>query len=191
MKDKKRFGIITGAGISIASGIPTFRCKNGLWAGEKAYAGESDRSRLATKVFFAKHPMASWERYHDFYRLMDGKKVNVGHRALTKFLEHCSESEGKTDALMLTQNVDGLHAADAKASPILSKGNDPRCKPDDNTRDYWTPFVYEMHGNGFYMHCSDETKDCSRKIFRAPSLKEFDEALEQAEEKEFVNEEGN
>ena len=73
MLGKRKFGIITGAGLSIASGIPTFKCKNGLWAGEKAYAGETDRHKLATMKFFAKHPMASWERYHDFYRLMDGK----------------------------------------------------------------------------------------------------------------------
>ena len=48
-----------------------------------------------------------------------------------------------------------------------------------------------MHGNGFYMHCSDEDKDCSLKIMKAPTLQEFDAAYNAAEEKEFVNEEGN
>ena len=46
--------------------------------------------------------MASWERYHDFYKLMDGKQVNAGHRAVTKFLEHCYQSGKKTDAILVT-----------------------------------------------------------------------------------------
>ena len=102
MFGKKNITIITGAGISIASGIPTFRCKNGLWAGEKAYAGEYDRHKLATMEFFKKNPMASWERYHDFYKLMEDKEVNVGHQAITQFLEHCYQSGEATDAILVT-----------------------------------------------------------------------------------------
>ena len=183
---KKKITILTGAGISLASGVPTFRCKDGHWANEKAYGGETDRRVLATKQFFAKNPMASWERYHDFYKLMVGKSPNVGHQAVTRFLEHCFQSSNETDAILITQNVDNLHAIDVKNSAILSQAVDPRYVDSDLTNQAWTPFVYELHGNGYYMHCNNEESECSRKIIPAPTLEQLDDAFNAAAEKELT-----
>ena len=79
--------IMTGAGISAASGIPTFRGQDGFWKEAKQYAGESDPMALLTRVFFDKNPMPVWEWHYDFIKLAESKKVNLGHKAIAKFMK--------------------------------------------------------------------------------------------------------
>jgi NAD-dependent SIR2 family protein deacetylase len=50
--------ILTGAGLSAASGIPTFRGDNGFW--KKEYDGETDPTRILTMAYFNENPSVTW-----------------------------------------------------------------------------------------------------------------------------------
>ena len=67
---RKKITILTGAGISAASGIPTFRGQDGFWKEKKRYAGEADPTEICTRKFFNKNPMANWEWHYEFIKLM-------------------------------------------------------------------------------------------------------------------------
>jgi NAD-dependent deacetylase len=88
--------VLTGAGISAESGIPTFRGPAGLWR-------QNRPEDLATPQAFARNPRLVWEWY-DWRRSFIAKaEPNAGHRALVR-LEQRKES-----FTLITQNVDGLH----------------------------------------------------------------------------------
>jgi NAD-dependent deacetylase len=89
--------VLTGAGISAESGVPTFRGASGLWRTHRA-------EDLATPGAFARDPRLVWEWYDWRRGLVEAAEPNAGHRALV-------ELERRVPAFTLvTQNVDGLHA---------------------------------------------------------------------------------
>jgi len=88
--------VLTGAGISAESGIPTFRGAGGLW---KNYRAED----LATPEAFARDPKLVWEWYNWRREMIAKAAPNPAHRALVKL-----EIE-KPSFTLITQNVDGLH----------------------------------------------------------------------------------
>ncbi len=89
--------ILTGAGVSQESGIPTFRdAQTGLWA-------RYDPMELATPQAFCRKPELVWEWYTYRRRLVAEAKPNPGHRALVELERHVPR------VVVLTQNVDGLH----------------------------------------------------------------------------------
>jgi NAD-dependent SIR2 family protein deacetylase len=88
--------ILTGAGISAESGIPTFRGAAGLW---KQFRAED----LATPDAFSRDPELIWEWYAWRRSLISQAQPNPGHLAL-------AELERRTPRFaLITQNVDGLH----------------------------------------------------------------------------------
>ena len=88
--------ILTGAGISAESGVPTFRGAGGLWKEHKP-------EELATPEAFARDPKLVWEWY-DWRRGIIAKAVpNAAHQALVKI------EIAKRGFTLITQNVDGLH----------------------------------------------------------------------------------
>jgi NAD-dependent deacetylase len=91
-----RIAVLTGAGISAESGIPTFRGAGGLWRNFKA-------EELATPSAFERDPKLVWEWYDWRRGLIAGAQPNAGHRALA----HLEKS--KPEFTLITQNVDGLH----------------------------------------------------------------------------------
>ena len=80
LKDKKKVMILTGAGISAASGIPTFRGSKGIWKQKYKYCDRPED--LATRFFFDQHPEVVWEFTWDFIELVQKSKPNAGHVAV-------------------------------------------------------------------------------------------------------------
>lgn len=90
LREKKKIVIMTGAGVSAASGIPTFRGQDGFWKQRKTYGGAEDPMEILTGQFFIDHPEAVWEWHYDFYDLQVKCKPNAGHHAILKFQEFCA-----------------------------------------------------------------------------------------------------
>ena len=88
--------VLTGAGVSAESGVPTFRGADGLW---KQHRAES----LATPEAFTRDPKLVWEWYDWRRTVLAQVRPNRGHYALAE-LEHRVPS-----FTLITQNVDGLH----------------------------------------------------------------------------------
>ncbi|KAI5057906.1 hypothetical protein GOP47_0027921 [Adiantum capillus-veneris] len=102
--------VLTGAGISAESGIPTFRGEGGLWRSWSA-------TELATPEAFAADPSLVWEFYH-YRRVVVSKcKPNLGHYAIAALEQRCKQ-DGKVFTL-LTQNIDGLHQKAGSAAVEL------------------------------------------------------------------------
>jgi len=96
LKQARSVAVLTGAGVSAESGVPTFRGNNGLW---KQYRAED----LATPGAFARDPKLVWEWYDWRRGLIAQAQPNAGHRALV-------ELEKRVPSFtLITQNVDGLH----------------------------------------------------------------------------------
>lgn len=103
--------VLTGAGISAESGIPTFReAQTGLWA-------QYDPQELATPQAFNRHPRLVWEWYAWRRELISKARPNAGHLALVEIEKRAA---GFT---LITQNVDGLHAAAGSGRVIYLHGN--------------------------------------------------------------------
>jgi NAD-dependent deacetylase len=98
--------ILTGAGISAESGVPTFRASDGLWEGHRI-------EEVATPEGFARDPAMVQDFYNRRRRQLATVQPNLAHHALA---ELAARWEG--DFLLVTQNVDDLHdRAHALLSP--------------------------------------------------------------------------
>lgn len=92
-----RVVVLTGAGISAASGIPTFRdAQTGLWS-------QYDPQELATPQAFRRDPQLVWEFYDWRRQLMVESRPNAAHIVLAQMEATLSEFT------LVTQNIDGLH----------------------------------------------------------------------------------
>jgi NAD-dependent deacetylase len=105
-----RITVLTGAGVSAASGVPTFRGPDGLW---KDFRPES----LATAEAFRRNPKLVWEWYNWRRQLLSTKKPNRAHEVLAAW------SQRYPDFRLITQNVDGLHERAATQNVIRFHGS--------------------------------------------------------------------
>lgn len=120
--------VLTGAGISAESGIPTFRGKEGYWTvGSKEYHPQE----MATHAMFSSHPETVWTWYLYRRSICNRANPNAGHHALVEL-----EKKLGRRFQLITQNVDGLH---------LRAGNTP-----EN--------IFQIHGNINYARCSNECR---------------------------------
>jgi NAD-dependent deacetylase len=91
----RRITVLTGAGVSAASGVPTFRGTDGLW---RTYRAED----LATPEAFHRDPRLVWEWYDSRRTAIAGCRPNAAHEVLARWTH-------ERGATLITQNVDGLH----------------------------------------------------------------------------------
>lgn len=118
--------VLTGAGISAESGVPTFRGKEGYWTiGSTEYHPQE----LATYEAFRRMPDDVWQWYLYRRTVCRRAEPNVAHRALVAL----EQSAGDRFRL-ITQNVDGLHL---RAGSSLAH-------------------TYQIHGNIDFMRCAEE-----------------------------------
>lgn len=120
LRRAKRVCALTGAGISAESGIPTFRdALTGLWA---RYRPEE----LASPQGFARDPAGVWAWYATRREGVLKAAPNAGHKALAAWQDALEARGGRF--WLVTQNVDGLHAAAGSRNVIELHGNLLRAK---------------------------------------------------------------
>ena len=137
LSHKPRTAVLTGAGVSAESGIPTFReAQTGLWA---RYRPED----LATPAAFARDPRLVWEWYAWRRELVAGAQPNPAHYALVE-LEQCLD-----EFCLITQNVDGLHARAGSRSLLELHGSLGRvkCSADGEDIPGWQALLAEDAGS--------------------------------------------
>ena len=110
VEDAERIVVLTGAGVSAESGVPTFRGSGGLW---KSHRPEE----LATPEAFARDPRLVWEWYAWRRSLVADCAPNPAHVALARLA-----LDPARRATLVTQNVDGLHH---RAAEMAATGGDP------------------------------------------------------------------
>lgn len=108
--ERTRVLVLTGAGISAESGIPTFRGADGLWENHPI-------EKVASMRGFVDDPILVWRFYSQ--RRADAKAVapNAGHHALARLEERLGDR-----FLLATQNVDGLHTKAGSARVVEMHG---------------------------------------------------------------------
>ena len=102
--------VLTGAGISAESGIPTFRGAGGLWRNH-------DAMKLATPEAFAADPQLVWEFYEYRRQVVAKAEPNAGHRTLVEM------EAAYPEFTLVTQNVDGLHQRAGSRNLIALHGD--------------------------------------------------------------------
>lgn len=121
--EAKRITVLTGAGISTASGIPDFRSRGGL------YDNDLPMERLLSRSYFNANPRKFWAYFKSTFDLdnLSIRRPNEGHLFIKEL-----ETSGK-EVTVLTQNVDGLHRLAGSTSVLELHGTlhiaiCPRCK---------------------------------------------------------------
>lgn len=120
----KRIVVLTGAGISAASGLRTYRGPDGLWE-------EKDTARMSQKEILETEPEAVWNFFGYFREKILQAKPNAAHIALAE----CEKQLPSTTSLtILTQNIDGLHqragsttVAELHGSLLRSRCSNRKC----------------------------------------------------------------
>ena len=113
MLNHKEILIITGAGVSAPSGIPTFRGQNGLY--DKKFKWENEEyepEQFISKEFYDKHPEAIWEWVEQIYKMAIKLKPNKIHELIDK-LAKVLNARGKK-VTIVTQNIDDFHIKPTK-----------------------------------------------------------------------------
>ncbi|KQO12310.1 NAD-dependent deacylase [Acidovorax sp. Leaf76] len=112
VQQAQRIAVLTGAGVSAESGVPTFRdAQTGYWAQFRA-------EEMATEEGFRNHPERVWNWYQFRRDLLAGVQPNAAHRALADF-----EQQHPGRLTLITQNVDGLHQRAGSSGVLCLHGD--------------------------------------------------------------------
>lgn len=128
LEGSSRAVVLTGAGVSAESGIPTFRGDDGLW---RDYRPEE----LATPAAFARDPRLVWEWYSWRRQTVSDCDPNPAHLAIARWMLH------RPEVLLVTQNVDDLHL---RALRAVSGESDRETDRE----------ILRLHGSLFRVRCT-------------------------------------
>jgi NAD-dependent deacetylase len=129
VRSARRIAILTGAGMSAESGVPTFRdAQTGLWARFRP-------EELATEDAFRANPQRVWDWYASRREMMKDVAPNAGHHAIAVFQQR---HPGRLT--LITQNVDGLHQKAGSTDALALHGN--------IFEDVWLDPCTGAHGRG-------------------------------------------
>ncbi len=110
LRAAQRVVVLTGAGVSAESGVPTFRGAGGIWR-------NFDATQLATPEAFARDPKLVWEFYSHRREVLSPLQPNPGHYAAAAI------EEGAPGFTLVTQNIDNLHREAGSGNVIELHGN--------------------------------------------------------------------
>ncbi|XP_034232116.1 NAD-dependent protein deacylase sirtuin-5, mitochondrial-like [Thrips palmi] len=152
-KKSKNIVVLTGAGVSAESGIPTFRGSGGFWRKYQA-------TDLATPTAFKRDPSLVWEFYHYRREVVMAASPNKAHTALAE-AERRLTAEGR-QFNVVTQNVDGLHLKAGSSNVLELHGSlmKTRClKCEDVRENRDSPICPALEGRGL-----PDVNSCSSSI---------------------------
>ncbi|VDB83989.1 unnamed protein product [Peniophora sp. CBMAI 1063] len=150
LADAQHILVLSGAGLSVSSGIATFRGKGGMWR-------KYDSASLATLAAWQENQSRVWQFFH--YRREEIRKAspNEGHRTLARLaIPSLRKAVSPSSTFVhVTQNIDGLSPA-----ALSQAASDAHGTPDGE--------VIEMHGNIFDVVCCAHDCDYTERITRSP-----------------------
>jgi NAD-dependent deacetylase len=149
---------LTGAGISVPSGIPDFRSPGGLWS-------RFDPEMVASSEGLERNPRAVWEFLLDALRMFENARPNPAHDALARL-----EQGGALEAV-ITQNIDSLHQQAGSTNVIEFHGNCRAFYCHACRREYAPEIAQALRGEDLPWMCAA----CGQVI--RPSLVFFGEAI--------------
>jgi NAD-dependent deacetylase len=171
LKAASQIAVLTGAGVSKESGVPTFRdAQTGLWA-------KYNPQELANPVAFLTNPRLVWDWYTMRREMIAAVQPNPGHRALAKL------QQSKPSTRIITQNVDDLHEQAGSSAVIHLHGNIAQskcfanCKGDPTLIDLDTLEWDREFGPPSCPHCGKHVR---------PNVVWFGEMLPEASIKEAI-----
>ena len=141
-----RILVVTGAGISAESGIPTFRGTGGYWR-------NLDPTKLATQSAFDSDPEIVWQWYRERREKIRRAEPNAAHRAVVQLSAQADEF------FLLTQNVDDLH--------VRAEWNGLRIVPEQLARVHGDIFVTKCE-RGDFVRRDDRDDDLNQVAERVP-----------------------
>lgn len=105
--------VLSGAGVSVASGLPTYRGPEGLWQND-------DIALYAVGETFQRDPLSVWNAFGEIRAKVLQADPNPAHHALARFESSLDDDQ---EFLLITQNVDGLHQAAGSQNIVELHGN--------------------------------------------------------------------
>ncbi|UOQ43261.1 NAD-dependent protein deacylase [Halobacillus salinarum] len=122
LRSASSIAVLTGAGVSTASGIPDFRSSEGLWSEDQT------REYYMSSHYFSYNPEDFWKKYKAIFRIKLLK--NYHPNKVHHFLQELESDE--RDVSIITQNVDGLHEKAGSSQIVeyhgtLNHASCPKC----------------------------------------------------------------
>ncbi|XP_033752357.1 NAD-dependent protein deacylase sirtuin-5, mitochondrial-like [Pecten maximus] len=158
----KHIVVLTGAGVSAESGVPTFRGAGGYWRKWQA-------QQLATPEAFDRDPSLVWEFYHHRREVMNSKSPNKAHIAIAECEKRLAEQNRRV--IVITQNIDELHRQAGTKNILELHGSlfKVRCvKCEEVTVNRDSPICAALEGKG---EPNPEAKDAGIPVENLPRCK--------------------